>query len=145
MNKGDKRPSNVWKGSRRNNATGVAGELRVMSELLLRGFKPAKSYWDDGADLILSDGTQIEVKSTHLFEYPEKSLSMYTFNLKGGGRKLPQNLDGCDFIILWCIEDNWFLIIPTNELTTVHIGISKLPPTSKYHKYKDAWHLLERK
>jgi len=139
------RQNNIRKGSRRNNATGVAGELRVMSELLLRGFQPAKSYWDDGADLILSDGTQIEVKSTHLFNYPQKSLSMYTFNLKGGGRKLPQNLSECHFIILWCIEDNWFLIIPVEELTTIHIGISKLPPSSKYYKYKDAWHLLERK
>lgn len=133
------------KGTRQNNATGVAGELRVMSELLVRGYKPAKSYWDDGADLILFDGTQIEVKSAHLFNWPRNSQSTYTFSLKGGGRKLPQNLSGCHFVILWCIEDNWFLIIPTKELTTVHIGIAKLPPSSKYYKYKDAWYLLERK
>lgn len=38
-------------GSMKGNRLGLAGELRVMSELLLRGHNPAKSYLEDGADL----------------------------------------------------------------------------------------------
>ena len=34
----------------KSNMIGLAGEFRVMSELLLRGHNPAKPYLEDGAD-----------------------------------------------------------------------------------------------
>ena len=42
---------------------GLIGELKVMAELLLLGYNPAKSYLDDGIDLILDNGLKIQVKS----------------------------------------------------------------------------------
>ena len=47
------------------NKIGLAGEFRVMSELLLRDFNPAKSYLENGADIILDNGLKLEVKSAH--------------------------------------------------------------------------------
>ena len=46
---------------------GLAGELRVMSELLLRGHNPAKSYLENGADIILDNGTRIEIKTCRIW------------------------------------------------------------------------------
>ena len=39
-----------------NSRLGLIGELKVMCELLLLGYNPAKSYLDNGVDLILENG-----------------------------------------------------------------------------------------
>ncbi|KKN73821.1 hypothetical protein LCGC14_0396230 [marine sediment metagenome] len=134
-------------GTQLNNAIGVAGELRVMSELLLRGHKPAKSYLEDGVDILLPNGLGIEVKSAHrchlIVAEGRKPRSTYLFTLKGGGRKMPQNLQECDFLVLWCIDEDYFLIIPKADIKTTVVAVDKLTPLSKYAKYKNRWDLLQ--
>ncbi|KKK93136.1 hypothetical protein LCGC14_2695900 [marine sediment metagenome] len=121
------------------NKIGLAGEFRVMSELLLRGHNPAKSYLNSGADIILENGLRIEVKSSHkTSRMPRPS---YLFTLKGGARDKRQNLSDCDFVIFWCIDDDCFLIIPTSVVTTTVLGISN-PSHGKYAQYNDRWDLL---
>lgn len=130
-------------GSKRGNFIGLAGEFRVMSELLLREHNPAKSYLNDGIDIVLENGKRIEVKSAHKLSYG-KWLA-YHFSFRGGrGNKL-QNLNNCDFIICWCIEDNDFYIIPIDELGAPSLSIhNNFRQSSKYLKYRDAWELLEK-
>jgi len=134
-------------GSMIGNKLGLAGEFRVMSELLLRGHNLAKSYLEEGADIILENGLRIEVKSGHRCHYQGKyrKKGNYNFTFKGGARKTPQNLDGCDFVILWCIDDECFFIIPVGEISASCIGICNISPKFKYYSYKDNWDLLEVK
>lgn len=129
-------------GTMHGNRIGLAGELRVMSELLLRGYNPAKSYLESGPDIVLENGFKIEVKSGHRC-YGKRS-SYYNLTLKGGGRKRQQDLGDCDFIICWCISDDCFFIIPKVEIAGVCITISNISDKSrnKYMPYKDRWNLL---
>lgn len=131
------------------NKIGLAGELRVMSELLLRGHNPAKSYLEEGADIILESGLRIEVKSAHRCHHRRrgKEVAHYLFTLRGGARKQPQSLIGCDFIITWCIDDSCFFIIPKREITGTCIAICRTSEDSRgrYSQYKNKWDLLEAK
>lgn len=132
------------------NRIGLAGELRVMSELLLRGHNPAKSYLEEGADLVLENGLRVEVKTGHFRPRGKGTVGMYQFTLKGGGRRRPQNLSACDYLILWCLEDDCFFIVPTSILIESQrvIGITKLVGgkgkygAGKYLTYQDRWEQL---
>ncbi len=131
-------------GSMKGNEIGLAGEFRVMSELLLRGHNPAKSYLENGADIVLENSIKVEVKSAH--RLPQKRTSSYLFNLRRKDRKGIQNLDNCDFVVCWCINDDSFYIIPKSVITSTSIGIYNLSSDSKskYTSYKDKWELLKR-
>ncbi len=86
---------------------GLAGEFRVMSELLLRKHNPAKSYLDDGCDLLLENGLKLQVKSRHLKHDGQKN-KRYAFCFRGQGyyKKLPKNRNNIDFIICWGILES---------------------------------------
>jgi hypothetical protein len=122
----------------RSNKIGLAGEFRVMSELLLRGHNPAKSYLDDGPDLILENGVRIEIKSSH-----RSNGHGYLFTLKGGARRKRQNLDDCDFLVCWAIDDDCFFIIPKEQVPAASLGIYRCDH-GKYVIYKEKWDLLVR-
>ena len=128
------------------NRTGLAGELRVMSELLLRDHNPSKSYLEEGADLVLENGLRVEVKSSHLRKRQGSILPNYHFTLKGGSRQKPQNLAECEFLILWCIEDNCFFVVPLQIIPQSQraIGITNINGNGKYQEYKERWSLLDR-
>lgn len=138
-------------GTMSGNRTGLAGELRVMSELLLRGHNPSKSYLEEGADLVLENGLRIEVKTSHFRPRGKGTVGMYQFTLKGGGRRRPQNLSTCDYLILWCIEADCFFVIPTSILVESQrvIGITNLLEgkgwygAGKYLIYKEGWEQLK--
>jgi len=125
-----------------SNMLGLAGELRVMSELLLRGHNPAKSYLEDGYDVLLDNGKRVEIKASQLISRGKHSY--YQFSLMGGHSKHKQNLEDCDFLILWCIEDDQFYIIPTKGMTAKCIAISNVLGRGKYAEYLDRWDLLRR-
>uniref|UniRef100_A0A6M3J0I3 PD(D/E)XK endonuclease domain-containing protein n=1 Tax=viral metagenome TaxID=1070528 RepID=A0A6M3J0I3_9ZZZZ len=131
-------------GSMEGNRTGLAGELRVMSELLLRGHNPAKSYLEEGADIILENGLKIEVKSSH--RHQAKRTTSYNWNLKCGTRGKNSSKGMCDFVICWCIDDDCFFVIPRAIIGEI-IGIYNVSEksTSKYIQYRDNWELLEVK
>ena len=129
-------------------ALGLAGEFRVMSELLLRGFNPAKSYLENGADLILENGLKVEVRCSHIYSQkgrkPEsKQLLKYT--LKTATGEHGYRMSDADFIIFWCIDNNWFFIIPKEEYQTRKgYSISQKGKPSRLDVYKDAWNLLRQ-
>ena len=129
-------------GTMSGNILGLAGELRVMSELLLRGHNPAKSYLEDGADIVLENGLRIEVKSAH--KLAQKRTKAYFFSLRGGHRKEKQDLSKCGAIICWCIDEDCFYIIPSIEIQSSAIAIYDTSGSkSKYASYRNNWELLK--
>ena len=131
-------------GTMTGNKIGLAGELRVMSELLLRGHNPAKSYLEEGADIILENNLRIEVKSAHRVK--TGNAKFYYFTLSGGWERRQQQLTNCDFMVFWCIDDDCFYIIPRS-----HIGKNacftdvSASARHRYAPYLEKWNLLEVK
>ena len=130
------------------NRIGLAGEFRVMSELLLRGHNPAKSFLEEGADMVLENGLRVEVKSghrCHCSSWGERHRirDSYLFTFRGGAKKRKPTLQDLDIAILWLMDDDCFLIIPSKMITGNCIGIDKLSSKSKYAIYKDNWGLLD--
>ena len=146
---------------------GKAGELRVRSELLLRGLTPAVCDDDNGTDIIVANnGKKLQVKTANK-PHDNKSYGWkYSFAIRQ--TRFRNSIDGkyernftrkdysgkADFFIFWCIEHDIFYIIPESEIGekvsfVVPIPvedrkyrINKRKSRSKYEKYKNAWELL---
>jgi len=152
-------------------AIGIAGELRVRSELLLRELWPASFDFDLGTDVILYNGIRIGVKTSLKPIHSKKDYSWrYSFSIRqpqvrniGKGKYekkyTKRNYNNfVDYWVFWCIKDNIFYIIPNKE---VGQKISFCVPTpeairrykrhkkyksvSKYEKYKNNWEQLKNK
>lgn len=130
-----------------NLALGKAGELRVASELLLRGYEVFETVVDSGIDLILANGKRIQIKSaTRTKSY--KNYTKYTFSFKSWRKQKktyePHNLEGIDFIILWAIDDNDFFVIPATQIRgkySVTLTCHE-KEWSRFAKYRNRWNLL---
>lgn len=130
-----------------NQEVGVAGELRVMSELILKGYNPAKSYIDNGVDIFLQDGRTIQVKTSR-----KKKLirgdntgeaECYKFTLKRGEQKRAFSSNKVDLLICFGVETEDFWIIPAKKVdkkSQITIPFSKV---TKYSKYKNEWKVIE--
>ncbi|MBA7695305.1 hypothetical protein ES703_103928 [subsurface metagenome] len=138
----------------KSNMIGLAGEFRVMSELLLRGHNPAKPYLEDGADLILENALKVEVKSAHLMPQEHARERYAPDHYKRTGQsmsaisryqfKSSNSLQDYDYLICWCIDDDLFYIFP-RELKLPKRTLSIFPSSkSKYNHYLGAWSLLEK-
>ena len=127
---------------------GLAGELRVMSELILRGYNPAKSYIDNGIDFILEDGTKIQVKTTLKKSSDKKGFMSYRFGMRKGNDKKKINPSSyCHFIICWGISDNQFWIIPANKIgnrATISLSFPLKYKIGQFVKYLNNWDILGR-
>ena len=125
---------------------GLAGEFRVMSELFLKGHNPAKSYLENGADLILENGKRIEIKSAHRVNYRKKKIKKpcYLFSFRGGHRG-GKVIKDFDFVICWCIDDDLFYIIPVKEIngTAVQMTDTSINARHKYNLFRENWKLLD--
>ena len=132
--------------ARNTSYIGIAAEFRVMSELFLKGHNPAKSYLENGADLILENGKRIEVKSAHRRNPRKKRQERlrYHFSFCGGARK-KQDLTKIDFVICWCIDDKLFYIIPSKEIKGVAVQMTdtSINARHKYTPYRENWKLLD--
>ena len=131
-----------------NIAVGKAVELRVASELLLRGFEVYLTTADSGVDLILGNGKKIQVKGSHQSTFDSRQ-PRYTFSFKAWHKKTKcysaHELEGVDFLILWGIEDNIFFIVPA-ELVRGKYSV-RLNPNSERSQsillpYREKWELL---
>lgn len=128
------------------NFTGLAGELRVMSELLLRGHNPAKSYLDNGIDLFLENGKKLQVRSGRLRKSGARRYECIVNKKPYGIHKKKGIVDEIDFLIFWCIDYNTFYIFPKQvieKLTAICIIPDKQKQrNSWYEKYQEKWELL---
>jgi len=123
---------------------GMAGELRVMSELILRGYNPAKSYLDNGIDLILEDGIKIQVKTTESKRWNRQWAYRFLIS-KGEERRRIRLVDKIDFLIAYIIPDNCFFIIPAEEIGDKKNLLIRPTESCKWFKYKGKWDLLKRR
>lgn len=135
---------------------GRAGELRVASELLLRGYRVHLSLVDSGSDLILDNGKKIQVKCCHNCPNPKQKCHRYVFAFKHWqGKKEGKRVQRytglaseVDFVILWCIDDNQFFVIPANKVLgrktiTIYTQQKHHRRKSWTEDYKNNWKLLE--
>ena len=149
-------------------AIGIAGELRVRSELMLRKLWPAVFDFDNGTDIVLYNGKRIGVKTASRPNLSKKDYSWrYSFSIRtlqvrnaGNGvykkKYMKKDYIGLvDYWIFWCIEDKLFYIVPNGE---VGQKLSIVIPTpeekrkykrrtvriykSKYDKYLNNWEQL---
>lgn len=117
-------------------AIGLAGEFRVMSELLLRGLNPSKSYLDTGIDITLDNGKTIQVKSAKK-RRESRNYERYLLTLLGNGK------NRAEFFVFWCIDDDDFFIVPTNKINGKRsIVFSPGAKNAKYMDFKNKWELL---
>ena len=129
-------------GNMRANAIGLAGEFRVMSELLIRGHNPAKSYLDLGTDIILENGLKIQIKTTMKQVENNWKTPVFSFSLTARERKIPIDLSSVDFLICVILLDDLFYIIPTKGMkNTSNISIP-LSRNGRYEQYRNNWELL---
>lgn len=108
--------------------TGMAGNLRVASELLLRGLNVSMPVVDIGVDIEVESVVRLQVKSAHIMrqQYSTGQQPCYNFFLgrgpkaKGGGISTASVTrmfsDKCEFLVLWGIEEGRFWIVPAQLL-----------------------------
>lgn len=135
---------------------GEAGEHMVASQLLLNGINVYFPAIDEGADIMASNGARIQVKSSHSeysntrgYKYPtylfctrkKKYINSRNVTVR------PKIAEGSlDFMVLWCVDHNWFFVIPEKDIlkTQFNITIGTVESgDSKYMKYLNAWHLIK--
>ncbi len=112
-----------------------------MSELLLRGHNPAKSYLDSGADIVLDNGFRIEIKSVHCCRAQR---GVYNIQFFSGHARRTTRPTGFDFVIVWCIDDDVFFVIPIDELPGSKFSLYPNSIKSRFSRFKEAWHLLAK-
>lgn len=115
--------------------TGMAGNLRVASELLLRELNVSLPCVDTGVDLEVEGLVRLQVKAAHAMKRPDGYGGQvgYTFTLhkfrqnktKGAYTVTRKFSDKCHFVVLWGIEQNRFWIVPADLLDgrmTIYVG-----------------------
>jgi len=141
---------------------GQAGELAVMSQIMARGVNVAQYQVDNGIDIITETGIKIQVKSSrkrrdkqsgysymmYNFQTKWKRISNYSSPNKSKTITLSRSFDNVDFLVLWCVEDNAFFIIPSSEVPKwgimIYESVINNPnsQSNKYIKYLDNWKLI---
>ena len=135
-----KRSSNS--GGPESGQLGLAGEFRVMSELLLRGHNPAKSYLEYGADIVLENGLRLEVKTGHQYDRLYKN-NYHFFTATGHGQRVVGHRD-YDFLVCWCFDADVFYIVPQGSIPARKRFTLSISPKSRYFPFRGAWNLLEK-
>jgi len=127
---------------------GIAGELRVASELLIRGIGCCRPFVDHGVDLITDGGIRIQVKTampTSTLGYykdgkPQKHSPSFAFSL----RKWTDN----EFYVVWLPDPDTFYIFPfdavkinrSRETFRIYRDSGR---NTQYSRYEGAWYLIE--
>lgn len=137
----------------KNLSLGKAGELRIASELLLRGHEVFLTIVDSGSDLVLGNGKRLQVKVAQRRHDKAANRTAYMFSFKSWRKRenkyIAHPLADVDYIILWGLDDDLFLIIPSSEVRGRHS--IRCNPTSKstnnvvshYLQFRNRWDLLQ--
>ena len=130
------------------NQTGPRGELLVAEKLIGRGWSVAQPFGDkDPFDLLVNKSDRflrIQVKSTLEKHRYNKSRSHYQFQLaRGPSSKTRYTADQVDFFVCCALDSHRFWVLPFEVATTITLKIYN-GEDSKFHRYEDAWVLLEK-
>lgn len=137
-------------GASATSVVGKAGELRVTSELLLRGHHPLVAAVDNGIDVKLDTGVTLQIKTCKVASAHSGGhywvFTMHALRERGnGGKRVHRHNMVADFAVLWCVGSA-FYIIPNAVLEgmhTVSIPVKIRRGTSKWEQYRERWDLLE--
>jgi hypothetical protein len=140
----------------KNLQIGEAGVLRVMSEMLIRGYNPYRPAVDDhGVDILVRGGVRVQVKTSQLNEVTKKYVNagartavtkkIYQFGLRRESwdqrtRKVKRSArfysQEVDFLIFVGLDESRFWIVPSflvdGKDTTVMLG-RKVPTSEEIH------------
>lgn len=143
-----------------NSILGVAGEYRIIAELLSLGYNVAVPVIDNGVDMVLDNKTNVQVKTSKPFlvELEQFSHKKFIFNFTRNRsaeehkRKIkaqPHNLGNIDYVVLWAVGDG-FYIIPASEIRgRLAVGFTAdfdKRTQKKWHKwmpYRNNWDVLK--
>ena len=131
-------------------ATGVRGELLVSEKLISKGWSVAKPIGDgDPYDLLAckeAKSLRIQIKSTlGAHSYKSHPSPHYQFQLAHGlSSKKRYSKEEVDFFICCALDVKRFWIIPFEDATVLTLKIYNGEAGSKFHRYEDAWILLEK-
>lgn len=127
--------------------------MRVVSELLLRGFRPRIGVVDDGVDVELENNVTIQVK-TSLRPRMQGSKPAYHFSFQAaryrpgtGGKMGRVQRMVADFAVCWCVLINQFYVVPRDAIgtrTVVYIPTEAVLPgrPSMFTRYLEDWEAL---
>ena len=130
---------------------GEAGELRVASELILRGYKPAKHLVDEGIDLTVDNGVGIQVKTVKtLAGSGSGQVCLRSARYKKGRKANNCAVFKADFLIIWVIPKGEFYIIPKSHILSMGRVLEReeaTPPkaivvSKRLLPFKDNWDVL---
>ena len=128
-------------------STGQRGELLVAERLIGKGWSVAHPMADAPYDLLAIKGgrfLRLQVKATlekHL--HKGKTRPHYQFQLAHGlSSKKRYTADQVDFFVCCALDSQRFWIIPFPDATVVTLKIYN-GEGGKFHKFEDAWVLLE--
>jgi hypothetical protein len=122
---------------------GRATELRVMAELLERGFDVAVPAVDSGYDLLVDGRVTVQVKASRIRLNGSGGGTQYVFSFKRGL--------SADFLVCRGVDGSRWWIVPASVVTpgAVSLAISPDPPSRRgrpgkvdYEPYLNAWDLL---
>jgi len=130
------------------NAIGRAGEYRVASELLQRGFNPMMASIDKGIDFVLDNSKTIQVKTVFRINYPRRknnaTVSIATTRYVRGDRIHEVRNIRADFYIIWVIPWDEFFIVPRNIVKNIGITLSFTKTNNEgLYRFKNCWNLLK--
>jgi len=135
------------RGSRHGKAQGELAELAFMHKAASLGFGVAKPYGDNRRyDFILESGHRlwrVQVKSTYARGWNGYSLNVSWWTT---GKKLPYTADQIDFIAAHVVPEDVWYVIPVNAFAPrrhLRLYPSGSTGSSKYEKYREAWHLMK--
>ena len=128
---------------------GIAGELRVASELLIRGIGCSRPFVDHGVDLITDGGLRIQVKTampTSTLGYykdgkPQKRSRSFAFCLVRGTEN--------EFYVIWLPVPDTFYIFPFDAVKindyrqTFRIYRESGKKNTLFSAYEGSWELIE--
>jgi hypothetical protein len=119
---------------------GEWAELRFMARATEHGLSIAKPWGEMSRyDFAIEHNghfVRVQVKCTI-----NRRRNSYTCNVSSNG--IPYAPNQLDFIAAYAIEaDAWYIIPAAATGNQRHILLSPHLTNSKYHKYKEAWHLL---
>ena len=124
------------------------GELLVAERLIGRDWIVAPPIGDnDPFDLMVNKGTRflrIQVKTTLEQHKYKCNRPHYQFQLaRGPSSKRKYTADQVDFFVCCALDSKRFWVLPFAAATVITLKIYN-GTDSKFHRYEDAWVLLEK-
>ena len=129
-------------------ATGQRGELLVAEKLIGQGWSVAPPLGDnDPFDLLVNNGDRflrLQVKATLEKHTYSQSRPHYQFQLAHSpSSKTRYTADQVDFFVCCALDSRRFWVLPFEAATVITLKIYN-GEDGKFHRYEDAWVLLEK-